>query len=715
VAVIFLFALGVIGLLLAIPIIVAKVLFDRTRTLQDDLAELRARLQKLEPPVVARPVVVPPVVAPPVVAPPVVEPPDVLTPGVMAPDVALPVVREPVNPEPVVAAPDEESIESIIGGRWLLYIGVVAIVIGVAYFEKLAIDNNWIGETARVIQGGLLGLALIYGGTRFVRAGYATYGQMICGGGVAILYVSTYAAFNMYHLIERPVAFALMLGITGLAAFLADRQNSQGLAVLAVGGGFATPFLLPGHTDAQIALFTYVAILIGGTVALARRHDWTLLYLVSYVFTLVTVAGWAERFYTPAKYLVTELFLTLFCAMFLVILARLRHSERIQDRFAALFLWTAPVAYYCASLVVLAPHAIPILIWLIAVMLAGGLLSTRVGARGGLLVWLAVTLPLLAWTRVHNGPSWLWPGLATVGGVYAIALAAQLHNLMTRDDSDGRDIVWLHLNGLLMFAAAYFLLEDDHLAIAGAFGAAFAAWNGVLAAALLERRRGLALHYGALAFTLLLIAIAIEFDGPAVTVGWAAEGAVIVALGLRERRAWLRAGGALLFGIAVTRAIGLLLAPAPIHHVVMLNPRALAALLVIALSYLLAWLHHRDDETPNRDFAIAATLVAAQVLALVLFTSEIYAYWAVREGRFARELMISATWGIYATVLVIVGLRKDYAPIRYLGLALLGLTILKVFAADMAELDRIYRVSSVIGLGIVLLVTSYLYNRARRR
>jgi uncharacterized membrane protein len=100
---------------------------------------------------------------------------------------------------------------------------------------------------------------------------------------------------------------------------------------------------------------------------------------------------------------------------------------------------------------------------------------------------------------------------------------------------------------------------------------------------------------------------------------------------------------------------------------------------------------------------------------LVLLTSEIYAYWAVREGRFARELMISATWGIYAAVLIVIGLRKDYAPIRYFAIALLALTIIKVFFADMAELDRIYRVSSVIGLGIVLLVTSYLYNRARRR
>ena len=58
---------------------------------------------------------------------------------------------------------------------WLLYVGVIAIVVGVSYFEKLAIDSHWVGETARTVQGGILGLLLVYAGLRFVRAGYAIY------------------------------------------------------------------------------------------------------------------------------------------------------------------------------------------------------------------------------------------------------------------------------------------------------------------------------------------------------------------------------------------------------------------------------------------------------------------------------------------------------------------------------------------------------------
>ena len=188
-----------------------------------------------------------------------------------------------------------DELETRIGSRWLLYVGVVAIIVGVAYFEKLAIDNHWITETARVIQGGVIGLLLVAGGLQFVRRGYRLYGQILSGGGVAILYVSTYAAFNFYHLLSQPVAFGVMSAVTMLAGWLANRERSQGLALVAVGGGFATPFLLPASTDAQVALFGYDTILIAGTMFLSRRRDWPTLNVVSYGFTVLTFFAWVGR------------------------------------------------------------------------------------------------------------------------------------------------------------------------------------------------------------------------------------------------------------------------------------------------------------------------------------------------------------------------------------------------------------------------------------
>jgi uncharacterized membrane protein len=603
---------------------------------------------------------------------------------------------------------EPESLETQIGTQWLLYIGVIAIVIGVAYFEKLAIDNQWLGETARVVQGAVLGLLLTYAGLRFVRAGFRVYGQMITGGGGAILYLSTFAAFNFYHLIDRPLAFALMAGITVMVAWLADRQQSQGLALFAVGGGFGTPFLLPGTTDAQIALFGYDAILIGAALLLSRRRDWRLLNIASYVFTVLTVAAWADAFYTPEKYLRTELFLTLFCAMFLYIQAKAPRS----------LLWTAPATYYIASLLILQDHTTALLVWFVALMLVGGILSDRAGTTAGFTVWLAVAAPLFTWTARHVSPR---AGVTAVAAVYLIALAAQLRRTLLETDEAGEpldlgvaDVAWLHLNGLVMFASAYYLVGVTHSALAGPFTAAFALWQGVVAAIVVSRNRDQALHFGALGFTLMSIAIALQFDGPAVTIGWAVEGAVVIALGLRERRGWLRIAGVGLFIVAFGLAMRDLGTRRAIGEAVLFNPHAAAAAVIIALCYVLAWLCYRDKDAPDRAVAMASSLVLAQFVTLALFTSEIHAYWPFREGHLARELMLSVTWGLYATTLIVVGLRRQYAPIRYFAMVVFGITILKVFASDMAELERIYRVSSVIGLGILLLLTSYLYNRSKR-
>ncbi len=93
---------------------------------------------------------------------------------------------------------DADSLESAIGGRWLLYIGIAAIVLGASYFLKYAFDNEWINEHTRVIFGVAGGVALTLLGRRFVQRGHELYGQVLCGGGLGIVYLSIYAAHAWY-------------------------------------------------------------------------------------------------------------------------------------------------------------------------------------------------------------------------------------------------------------------------------------------------------------------------------------------------------------------------------------------------------------------------------------------------------------------------------------------------------------------------------------
>ncbi|MGQ0732936.1 MAG: DUF2339 domain-containing protein, partial [Acidobacteriota bacterium] len=204
------------------------------------------------------------------------------------------------------------DFESLVGGRGLLYVGIVILLLGVSFFLKYAFDNAWVNETARVLLGGVAGLGLIIGGVRLAARGLAAFGQALAGAGFVILYLATYGALAFYSLIGRGTAFALMAIATVGAAALADRLRAQSLALIALAGGFLTPFLVGGTENQQLTLFTYTALLVAGALGLALRHAWIALNAVSYVLTLITLLAWADRYYSSDQWLRTLLFLTLF-------------------------------------------------------------------------------------------------------------------------------------------------------------------------------------------------------------------------------------------------------------------------------------------------------------------------------------------------------------------------------------------------------------------
>jgi uncharacterized membrane protein len=578
-----------------------------------------------------------------------------------------------------------ETLEVRIGSRWLLYIGVIAIVVGAAYFIKLAFDNDWITPAARVMLGGLVGFAMAYAGTRFVRAGYALYGQMVSGGGVALLYIATYGAFNYYQLISQPVAFALMCGVTVFGATLANRQRSQGLALMAVGGGFATPFLLPGDPNAETALFTYDAIIVAGTMYLAGRRDWPFLNLLSFVATGATFGTWAATFYVPAKFLSTEIFLTIFGAMFVYILRATRHSTSPMAETVRSVLWSTPVAYYFASLAVLTGHSAALLVFLLALSVSGAALAhMRQSSLVRIVSWLAAVVPLGGWVYEHAGAAWLAPGLVTVAAVYALTLISQFAAI-TGDDASWNeaDIVLLHGNALFSAFAMYLFVDAVRADRTAMMVAGLAAWHGVLAWVLARRDRRVAVHAGALAFTMLAAATALQFDGAALTAAWAAEGCAVIWLGLRERRGWLRLAGAMGFIVAIGRLAVLLTDPPLAGQQVLLNERAACGLFIIALTYGLAWMHHRSRQqlgtlglTDTSGAGpqscdppeVALALVGAKLLILAVACSEIAAYWAMHPpAGFTETAEFIAAFALVGTLIIWMGLSRREETVRIVG------------------------------------------------
>ncbi|MEM6327684.1 MAG: DUF2339 domain-containing protein [Bacteroidota bacterium] len=70
--------------------------------------------------------------------------------------------------------------------------------------------------------------------------------------------------------------------------------------------------------------------------------------------------------------------------------------------------------------------------------------------------------------------------------------------------------------------------------------------------------------------------------------------------------------------------------------------------------------------------------------------------------------LVSAAWGVYGVVLVVVGLRLGDDLVRAIGLGTVLLTVAKVLLVDLAEVPALWRIVLFMGLGALLLLVSYL-------
>jgi uncharacterized membrane protein len=218
----------------------------------------------------------------------------------------------------VLQAKSETDLESRIGSHWLNRIGIAALLIGISYFLKFAFDNNWIGPAGRVTIGMLAGIAVVVWSERFRTKGYKAFSYSLKAVGIGTLYLSLWAAFQVYSLIPSSIAFVMMLAVTSATAAMAWAQDAQLLAAFALTGGFSTPLLLSTGQNREVALFSYVALLDLATLFLVMFKPWRRLLVMSYAGTLLLYIGWYSSFYSRSQLTLTLVFATLFFAIFAI-------------------------------------------------------------------------------------------------------------------------------------------------------------------------------------------------------------------------------------------------------------------------------------------------------------------------------------------------------------------------------------------------------------
>src|SRR5271156_4740339 len=231
------------------------------------------------------------------------------------------------------------NFEEVVAGRWLNYVGILALLFAVTFFLKYAFDNNWVGPRGRVGIGLLAGSILYPWSHHLLDRGYKYFSEGIAGLGAAVLYLSLWAGWHYYHIFPQSTAFALMIVVTAVTLVVAVGRNSERIAFLALVGGVITPMLVSTGENHEVSLFTYLVILGAGVLGIAWVRDWKSLPPVQFLATLVYFWGWYSDFYRPDELGTTVVFATVFFILFAALpVVRSRRDGELSGLEAAIVL-----------------------------------------------------------------------------------------------------------------------------------------------------------------------------------------------------------------------------------------------------------------------------------------------------------------------------------------------------------------------------------------
>ena len=100
---------------------------------------------------------------------------------------------------------------------------------------------------------------------------------------------------------------------------------------------------------------------------------------------------------------------------------------------------------------------------------------------------------------------------------------------------------------------------------------------------------------------------------------------------------------------------------------------------------------------------------------LWILSSELINWMDIAESDQSYKLGLSILWGIYALVLIILGIWKNKKYLRISAIILFGITLIKLFFYDIASLNTISKTIVFVSLGLLLLIISFLYNKYKHK
>jgi uncharacterized membrane protein len=327
---------------------------------------------------------------------------------------------------PAPSGPDLiETIGAVLRRNIFAAAGIALLLLGVSFLFPLI--KGLISPPVRLALASALGAVLVALGYFRARSS-RDYGQMLEGGGMAVLYLTLYAAYRLYGFVPAAPSFAGFVLLSAATVALSLAQNAKPLAFVGFAGAYAAPLLVTFVGGNLSVVLAYCFVLALAAALLGMLRAWREVNLLAFASSaLISAVACASRaVYVP--FVLSEVLLVAYFVLYTALPVAMaeRHGRSALHDFGLLF--------------------------------------------GMPVVGLLVQEYLVDYQRTSIGIS-----LAIAGGLYSVAwLVVQLREW---DERLGQCLFWLALGCLTLAvpvglsqasAQAFFAVEGAVLVVAGA-------------------------------------------------------------------------------------------------------------------------------------------------------------------------------------------------------------------------------------------------------
>ncbi len=656
------------------------------------------------------------------------------------------------------------DLEKFVGENLINKIGITVLVLGIAFFVKYAIDQNWISEIGRVSIGIGCGIILI-GIAHYLRNGFRSFSSVLCGGGIAVFYFTIAFAYHEYQLFSQTSAFVIMVFITAFAVALSLLYNKIELAIISVIGGFIAPFLVSNGSGNYMVLFSYLTILNIGILSISYFKKWTALLGLAFLFTWIIFGGWLIKLYTMAQpaipYRDAMLFATVFYILFLSssLINNLKLKLPFKGYDFSLLLFIT-FSYYAQGMVISSDWnngsyqgIFTVALGMINLCLAWFLFKTQKGDRNLLYLLIGLTLTFVSlaapvqlhghtitmfWSAESVLLYWLYQRSNITLFKYSSSLLVLMMfislmmdwSIANESNQNYLPVIFTNLKGIVtnaisvlsLMGYAYLLrksMENDEYVL-GIRNSSGALVLGVVAASIL---------YVSLMFGVNLYFIhVVSLDIPN-TYHQLVTYLFVMAL-LFAIKKISKTGNTTVYITLILSCFALYLFSSGITsnlidgaienkynnlHVIM---QGLSAGALLFLLWQLIQIFRQHHSKLGNGFAWVTSLVFLLFISIQFKYAYIYllANGETLSHYTTQYLNAGLTilWALFSFVIMWLGMKNKYKTLRIISLSIFSAGLLKLFILDIRNISEGGKITAFIMLGVLLLVISFMYQRLKK-